>query len=162
KGRRDVPAKLETIYRRMLAKNPAQRYQSMGEVIGALESLGGTSPTAKAHGNHANQRRGLLSDRRLAAGAVALAIAALLTVAAIGAFSGRGRDSKAEPRGEAGRTKLTPLPKQTGIPKAVSGTVAAPIEGLPAEQVAHVLKKLKEINPDFDGQGTHEHEDGMV
>jgi serine/threonine protein kinase len=39
KGRRDVPPDLEAIYRRMLAKNPAQRYQSMGAVIAAFESL---------------------------------------------------------------------------------------------------------------------------
>src|SRR5262249_35982551 len=155
KGRRDVPAKLETIFRRMLAKNPAQRYQSMGEVIAALESLGGSSPTARAQG--LSKRR----QRRLVAGVLVLALAALLAVAAIGGFSGRGRDSKAErggePRGEVERTKQAPLrAKQTGPPTAVSRTVAAPVEGSPAKQVAHVLKKLKEINPDFDGQGTHE------
>jgi serine/threonine protein kinase len=152
KGRRDVPPDLETIYRRMLAKNPSQRYQSMREVIAALESLGGTSPTAKVHGGPSNRRKRIL----LPVGVAVLALGALLAFVAVVGFGGR---KAGEPRGEADRTKLT---KQPGITEQ-SGPVAALMEGSPpAKQVEYVLKKLKETNPRFDGQGTHEQENGVV
>lgn len=165
KGRREVPTSLEVIYRRMLAKNPAQRYQSMREVIAAFESLGG-SVTAKAHGD-LSTRRSRIPGGRFLAGAAALALGALLAVAAVVGFSGRGQGSKVglpgETRGEADRTKPAPiLAKQPRPATEALAPGAAPIEGSPAKQVEHVLKKLREINPDFDGQGSHEHENGVV
>jgi serine/threonine protein kinase len=39
-ARPDVPPALDDIYRRMMAKMPAERFQSMGEVVRALEVLG--------------------------------------------------------------------------------------------------------------------------
>lgn len=46
-GRNDVPEWLDLVYQKMMAKDPAQRYQSMSEVIAALErgrrSQGGVS-----------------------------------------------------------------------------------------------------------------------
>ncbi len=39
-ARPEVPQQLETIYQKMLAKKPEERYQSMTEVIAALEGLG--------------------------------------------------------------------------------------------------------------------------
>jgi serine/threonine-protein kinase len=38
-ARKDVPAELDAIFRRMEAKTPADRYQTMTEVVGALESV---------------------------------------------------------------------------------------------------------------------------
>jgi serine/threonine protein kinase/CheY-like chemotaxis protein len=43
-ARADVPAALDAIYRRMLAKAPAERFQTMTEVVRALEALAATSP----------------------------------------------------------------------------------------------------------------------
>ena len=44
--RRDVPAELAEVMRRMLAKDPAQRYQTPGEVAGELlPFVAGESPT---------------------------------------------------------------------------------------------------------------------
>jgi hypothetical protein len=159
KGRRDVPPDLETIYRRMLAKNPSQRYQSMREVIAAFESLGGSLPTAKGHVGTSNRRNRILG-RCLAAAAAVLALGALLAFVAVVGFSGRGQDNKGGSAGEADRMTLA---KQPGAVTAGSGPIATSLEGSPpAKQVEYVLKKLKEINPGFDGQGTHEQENGVV
>jgi serine/threonine protein kinase/DNA-binding response OmpR family regulator len=38
-ARKDVPAELDAVFRRMEAKVPADRYQTMTEVVGALESV---------------------------------------------------------------------------------------------------------------------------
>jgi serine/threonine protein kinase/DNA-binding response OmpR family regulator len=38
-ARKDVPAELDAVFRRMEAKAPADRYQAMTEVVGALESV---------------------------------------------------------------------------------------------------------------------------
>lgn len=38
-ARKDVPAELDAVFRRMEAKAPAERYQTMTEVVGALESV---------------------------------------------------------------------------------------------------------------------------
>jgi serine/threonine protein kinase len=38
-ARSDIPAALESIFRRMVAKSPDERFSSMAEVVGALESL---------------------------------------------------------------------------------------------------------------------------
>jgi CheY-like chemotaxis protein len=48
-ARPDVPAELDAVYRRMMAKAPADRYPAMSDVIGAMEAL---------------QRAGQLSDER--------------------------------------------------------------------------------------------------
>src|SRR5262249_44675762 len=39
KFRRDVTSQLDAVMRKMLAKQPSERYQSMGEVIAALKGL---------------------------------------------------------------------------------------------------------------------------
>ena len=47
--RADVPLEVEAIYRRMLAKNPDDRYQSMQEVVDAFEAFrSGEAPSAAA------------------------------------------------------------------------------------------------------------------
>jgi two-component system chemotaxis response regulator CheY len=38
-GRKDIPAELDAVFRRMEAKAPADRYQTMTEVVGALEAV---------------------------------------------------------------------------------------------------------------------------
>ncbi len=43
-ARPEVPAKLDEIFQRMVAKNPGDRYQSMDEVILELESLNQSKP----------------------------------------------------------------------------------------------------------------------
>jgi eukaryotic-like serine/threonine-protein kinase len=45
KTRSEIPARLETIFQRMVAKSPADRYQSMQDVIDDLDSL--TKPSAE-------------------------------------------------------------------------------------------------------------------
>ncbi|HIQ22695.1 MAG TPA: DUF1080 domain-containing protein [Planctomycetes bacterium] len=46
--RPDVPERLQSVFRKMLAKDPEQRYQSMGELIEALESCRAGRPVARA------------------------------------------------------------------------------------------------------------------
>jgi serine/threonine protein kinase/DNA-binding response OmpR family regulator len=53
-ARKDVPAALDAIFRRMMAKSPEDRYQTMTEVVGALEAIQPTlSDTAGAKGTGA-------------------------------------------------------------------------------------------------------------
>jgi tRNA A-37 threonylcarbamoyl transferase component Bud32 len=158
KGRPDVSAALEVIYRRMVAKLPTQRYQSMREVIDALEGL---------------NRKSLLARwrRRLAVVGAVLAVA-LLTTAAL--FKRGDADHPVQP---------TPASFAQGAPTAQrsQGTTESPVarpalataakpvpkqdvrpDRSAAEQAVQVLAKLRALNPGFDGQGTYRVEEGAV
>jgi len=52
KARRpDVPDALDSAFRRMMAKKPGDRYQSMSEVISVLEAIGSGSPIQRSGGS---------------------------------------------------------------------------------------------------------------
>ena len=50
----DIPSALDAIFQRMLAKHPDERYQSMGDVIAALEGLAGVDSQAASLGRFAS------------------------------------------------------------------------------------------------------------
>jgi serine/threonine protein kinase len=83
--RSDIPTELENIVNRSLKKDPAQRFQSMGELISDLKKLRGdsgssTSTETSTHSKTSNQRRSkFLISAMITVVAVALIIWYFLT-----------------------------------------------------------------------------------
>src|SRR5262249_27629185 len=187
-SRSDVPKMLDTVYQRMVAKEPVRRQQSMSEVIVELEEVGacvklsaiGPHRPANSTGNglepvvHQALVSPLVSRFKwwLLAGAGSL-LALLLLVVAF--FAGGERPSDKKPMQIAGaRPKMAipstipeqPTPKSLAPPSGTPPALDAwcqQVAGLPPEkQVDAVIKKLQERNSEFNGKLEHQIVKGQV
>ncbi len=180
----DVPKQVETIFRKMVAKKVKDRYQTMTEVVAALEALGlggasGTGEAAKAWTLSAEERK------RLAAKAPTKSPASLVKAV----VTHKTTYLVAKIVGGLFATIIAPIlvlyiqkylekddtpPKPAAVAAAATKTGGAldprpitnvnspdfeqwmkDVAALPAEkQVEAVSKKLVELNPGFDGKLT--------
>jgi serine/threonine protein kinase len=122
--RPDVPPGLIPIVSRMLAKNPADRYATPGEVAAALTELTQPRPEPKPQ-QPQKQSPPRKSVSRLLIGAVgAIAVSVLLLVAVLPS-TGRSRTSPDREKDETptAATPATPRPKPPPAPDSVEATV---------------------------------------
>jgi serine/threonine protein kinase len=196
----EVPEEVQAVFQRMVAKKFEERYQSMSEVVAALEhcnssqqtavdinaaativqndalarttndpSRGPSSfPRAPAEGR-SDQENGTVpfsSRKKLIIGAVG---AACLAVAIFAAVFYKMHTTDVAPSGTQA-AKATPQPAEKTVvqPNEPWNTRAfqqwrKDVAALPAEkQVEAVVKKLRELNPGFDGKETHAIAGGAV
>ncbi len=100
--RSGVPPELDRIVRKALAKAPAERYQTAGELAADLQGLLGQAPAAQDRPRHAR----LFSRSRLAAAAVVLA----LVIIVVGALLWRRLLPGPASRPDASRIAIAVLP----------------------------------------------------
>lgn len=128
-----VPVQLQAVFQRMISKQPEQRFQSMAELLAALESLridgGKTSRPAVAGASSAGHQPRPRSPRLVLAGAATL----LVAVAAIAWFAFNGNDS--EDMVDVSSKSVTPPPPK----KPVTGvSLAGTLQGHPGGYVSAV------------------------
>jgi serine/threonine protein kinase len=186
--RADVPKMLDTVYQRMVAKDPVRRQQSMQEVIVDLEALAacvklfaiGPPDIASSSTIHRpgpspytwfvrGLRWWLLAA---ASGLIALVLLISLVYLAVTERSSEKQLSLAtSPRPKLVPTSTVPDTVATGKSLApTSGTVPAidrawcdQVATLPAEkQIEAVARKLQERNPEFNGKIEHQIDKGQV
>lgn len=180
----DVPPELETIYLRMVAKKPEQRFASMTELIAALQALR-LSPVEKRDPATQNEitsntsghsKTEIQSPRHSVSGKAVLWIAGGLVVVVLAVvayfstqplekdFSG-AISKKLQPEIE--NTPATNFPTSPTKPLAYLTPEfqqweqeTLKLSGL--AQVDAVKAKLVELNPDFNGETTHRLEGDVV
>jgi predicted Ser/Thr protein kinase len=171
-GERTVSPSLERVYQRMLAKTPGLRYQSMHEVVVALEGLAGCQALVQPHYNRPlRPGRSFIRIAQRGKWTAAIALIAILGAALVFLSSqGRKADSQAK-LSLVGATGNRGLPKQSVVVATYAKKEASPeapekaatLAGMsPAQQAAHVLALLEARNPGFDGKGAYEVENGEV
>ncbi|MBL8792764.1 MAG: protein kinase [Planctomycetia bacterium] len=171
-ARPDVPRALEQIYRRMVAKAPAERQPSMRDVIVDLEALaacvklsaipGPAGSATPASGVQPPARASGLGRRTLVLGSGA----ALLLVVAVGALGSWWLLPAASSVPSSQQTLRPTAPasaSRTTSAAAGPDAALARVRGLPApEQVRAVADLLRQHNPGFDGKVEPEIEKDQV
>ena len=153
--RPEVPAALAAVVARMMAKDPAQRYQQPLEIAQALTPFlaeaEGRSPSTGAAGKVKNRSRPVLL-----AGAVLAAVLLAGVVITIKLPDGKELTLEAP---DGSRITIEPgakvIPADAAWLKKVAALSAA-------EQVKAVKARLKELNPDFQGKVEGQIEGGVV
>jgi hypothetical protein len=125
--RPDVPAKVDLVLDRMLAKSPTDRFASLGELIGELEAFRSGSPERAAVPQAAVSNNAAPRDRRILIAALTAVAAGALGLVFTGIHFGRGGAARSEPpagpiMAAAAPAGSDPVPKAAPAPSTEAKT----------------------------------------
>jgi serine/threonine protein kinase/Leucine-rich repeat (LRR) protein len=187
--RPDVSPAIAAVVRKLMAKKPAERYQTPADVAAAL--AGSASDSAMLVGNDRTLVEGQQAAVATAVSGDTLPSSPFAQLSAEATASSRGRNGRRWLVSVAASLAVLALgvmalrfllsrgdnqPKEKSSDKVVEASQQSPkaakkvedswlkqVAALPAEeQVKAVMSKLKERNPGFDGQETHKSEGGVA